>query len=416
MPPLPGERIALIAFADVHSYFAPPTSKPIYHRFDKGSYLYILLDDSQGRARIEVANNPGTPDQDAFNGALDRVHLRHSCTFPTLCTLTVNALAPSPLASSPGPNAIDQREWLLPSGDTRDESKRLLPLHTLDVYFWTVDDANTFLDAVEQVLPREQVETDRQPQQQTVEPTVSSVVQNLENLAFTDPAYQNGQTRDSGSFSTSIAQNTAPAASAQRSSIGSHHSQKELDTSKTYAPLPYNPSAPAAPEPIKHREKTPPPLDGVQGTGLSVAAAVDAGHPYATAQLAASQPTRDTIHGTIPTGYGPGRDPNAHLFPQQTYPQYAEYPQTPISTMSSPTAIPYSSYPHYQPPQQDSDIHTQVFVPLTVAEKKHVQNATGLPNQAGEEPHRPGQHVVENTASRIERNFNNFLKKLEKKI
>lgn len=415
MPPLPGERVALIAFADVHSYFAPPTSKPIYHRFDKGSYLYILQDDSQGRARIEVANNPGTPDQDAFNGALDRVHLRHSCTFPTLCTLTVNALAPSPAASSPSPNAIDQRQWLLPSGDTRDESKRLLPLHTLDIYFWTVDDANAFLDAIERVLPREQVETDRQPQQQTAEPAVSSVVQNLEKVAITDPAYQNGQTRDSRSFSASIAQSIAPAVSAQRSSIGSHHSQRE---SKNYAPLPYNPSAPAAPEPIKHREKTPPPLDGAQGTGLSAAAAADEGHPYATAQLAASQPTGDTIPGAIHPGYGTGRDPNpnAHLFPQQPYPQYAEYPQTPVSTISSPTGIPYSNYPYYRPPQQDGDVHAQVFVPLTDAEKKHVHNATGLPNQPGAEPHRPGQLVVENTASRIERNLNYFLKKLEKKI
>ena len=334
--------------------------------------------------------------------------MRHSCTFPTLCTLTVNAPAPSPLASSPSPNAIDQRQWLLPSGDSRDESKRLLPLHTLDIYFWTVDDANAFLDAAERVLPREQVETDRPPQQQTVEPTVSSVVQNLENLAVTDPAYQNGQTRDSRSYSASTVQNTAPAVSAQRSSIGSHHSQKELDASRNYAPLPYNPSAPAAPEPIKHREKTPPPLDGAKGTGLSAAAAADERYSYATVPLAASQQTGDTIPGTAHTGYRVERDPNAHLFPQQAYQQYAEYPQTPISTISSPTANPYSSHPYYQSPQQGSDVHQDVFIPfgpeIKSPAQKHAKEALNK---------KPGER---NALDRVESGISHFLKKLEDKF
>lgn len=56
------------SFADIHSYFEEPSPKPIHHRFDKGSYLYVYHDATQHKSRIEVANNPGSPDQDAFNG------------------------------------------------------------------------------------------------------------------------------------------------------------------------------------------------------------------------------------------------------------------------------------------------------------------------------------------------------------
>lgn len=56
------------SFADVHYYYGPPTTKPPHHRFDKGSYVYLFENAGQRRARIEVANNAGTPEQDAFDG------------------------------------------------------------------------------------------------------------------------------------------------------------------------------------------------------------------------------------------------------------------------------------------------------------------------------------------------------------
>lgn len=55
-------------FADLHYYYGPPTANPPHHRFDKGSYVYLFEDASYRRARIEVANNAGTEDQDAFDG------------------------------------------------------------------------------------------------------------------------------------------------------------------------------------------------------------------------------------------------------------------------------------------------------------------------------------------------------------
>lgn len=56
------------SFSDLHYYYGPPTAKPPHHRFDKGSYVYLFENASHRRARIEIANNPGTADQDAFNG------------------------------------------------------------------------------------------------------------------------------------------------------------------------------------------------------------------------------------------------------------------------------------------------------------------------------------------------------------
>lgn len=56
------------SFADIHYFYGAPTAKPPHHRFDKGSYFYLFENASQRRARIEIANNAGTPEQDAFNG------------------------------------------------------------------------------------------------------------------------------------------------------------------------------------------------------------------------------------------------------------------------------------------------------------------------------------------------------------
>jgi hypothetical protein len=62
------------SFTDVHTYFNQPSSKPVHHRFDKGSYLYLYYNSIQRRARLEIANSAGTPDQDAFNGCTAASH------------------------------------------------------------------------------------------------------------------------------------------------------------------------------------------------------------------------------------------------------------------------------------------------------------------------------------------------------
>ncbi|PKS05679.1 hypothetical protein jhhlp_008021, partial [Lomentospora prolificans] len=51
-----------------HYFNGPPTKTPPHHRFDKGSYVYLFENANERRARIEIANNVGTDDQDAFEG------------------------------------------------------------------------------------------------------------------------------------------------------------------------------------------------------------------------------------------------------------------------------------------------------------------------------------------------------------
>ncbi|CAG8210368.1 unnamed protein product [Penicillium nalgiovense] len=277
MPPSAGEERLVTVFADIHYYFAEPTRRPSphHHRFDKGSYVYIYHDAFQNKARMEIANNPGSPEQDAFCGGLSNVHIR--------------------TGSQHGQDTL-QREWRLPSGDPNDDPKEIRDfprLHTLDIYFWSQEDATEFLDTVIRLLSNGQVETDREPAPQQQQ-TMSSVVQQLEAVAVSDPAYQNGQTRNSQSEPTSTA---APVPQAppqtssfpppppsgppadQRLSAGSIPAEEKKDPA-SFAPLPYNPAAPAAPEPIQHREKTPPPEDGMGGTGLAAAVAADNGIPY----------------------------------------------------------------------------------------------------------------------------------------
>lgn len=56
------------SFADIHYYYGAPDVKPRHHRFDKGSYVYLFENPNERRCRLEVANNPGGEDQDAFDG------------------------------------------------------------------------------------------------------------------------------------------------------------------------------------------------------------------------------------------------------------------------------------------------------------------------------------------------------------
>ena len=55
-------------FGDIHYFYGPETQSPRHHRFDKDSYVYLFENANEGRARLEIANNPGTDDQDAFDG------------------------------------------------------------------------------------------------------------------------------------------------------------------------------------------------------------------------------------------------------------------------------------------------------------------------------------------------------------
>ncbi|KAE8150519.1 hypothetical protein BDV25DRAFT_154226 [Aspergillus avenaceus] len=492
MPPLPGEERTLTVFADIHYYFTPPTPKPLHHRFDKGSYLYLYHNAAQRTTRVEVANNPGTADQDAFNGSLDRVYLRHSTKFPTLCTLAVDGRPPSQSAQAfPPPPTANSYEWYLPGGDPRDENGELR-LHTLDIYFWTVDDATTFLDQIENYLSPSQLETDRRPYAPPPQSSMSTVVQQLENVAITDPAYQNGHTRNSQPEMVptpppltqmfSIPNNlpppppiAGPPVSIEQVVNSVQPTAPEQKDAAQFTPLPYNPAAPAAPEPIQHREKTPPPIDGAEGTGLAAAAAADNGAPFTPpSQITngmsfAPPPTSPGLPYTMAGGHAspppsaglthsasfssrssvqsppgvpsytpsflaggghqttipsppvtmsfapPPKEPNAHLYgqPQTQYSSQAQaQPASPPPPIGGYSNYSYDRSVSQQSVSDDYDVHKQLYRP-TEAEANN-SYSQHIAQKSMQNPGRP--RGLEQKAHRLESGVNRFFKKLEKRI
>ncbi|KAE8442738.1 hypothetical protein EG329_002878 [Mollisiaceae sp. DMI_Dod_QoI] len=341
----PGEDLAATLFADVHYFYGPPTAKPPHHRFDKGSYVYLFENASQRRARIEVANNAGTPGQDAFNGYLDNAHVHYSYKHSTLVTLTVDGTGQ--------PNAVQNtQEWHLPTFDPRNENKYMYRLHTVDIYFWAKEDAVVFVNGIRRVLPSQQITVQDEPiAPPPHQEDMSPVVQQLENIAISDPSYQHGRTRDSrGTTTSSIA---GPPISATPQS----------QEASNFAPMAYNPAAPAAPEAIRHREKTPPPEDGTANP-LMAAASSDQGQTFG------APPFGQGFSGPPSQGQPGSYFPSALAGPPTSAPpsQFQAH-QAPPSALQSPYAQ------HFQ----------NTFAPPPTAETRnapYAQPPPGTPNTA----------------------------------
>lgn len=225
--------------------------------------------------------------------------MQYSYKHSTLVILTVDG----PSRSNNHPP--DSQEWHLPTFDPKNEKKYMYKLHTVDIYFWTKDDALQFVNGVRRVLPPQQVAVLDEP----VAPPphtddMSPVVQKLENVAISDPSYQQGRTRDS---------RTIAAPSFPGPPISATPQSQEA---ANFAPMAYNPAAPAAPEVIQHREKTPPPEDGA-GNPLVAAATSEHGQTYGV-------PIQN------PGGFsGP---------PTQAAPQQSYFPGPPTSSAPPPSA------------------------------------------------------------------------------
>ncbi|KAH8899188.1 hypothetical protein GQ53DRAFT_741285 [Thozetella sp. PMI_491] len=292
----PGEENVATLFADVHYFYGPPTDDPPHHRFDKGSYIYLFENANQGRARIEVANQPGTDNQDAFDGHLDRAHLQYSYKHSCLVTLTVGAVE-------------GHDEWHLPTYDPHNQNKYHYRLHSVDIYFWTQQDALQFVNGIRRVLPTAQCEVLDEPgppPRHTAE--ISEVVQKLERAAIStgqDPTGPNGN--------AAVPSFAPPPLSAVS---GTEHTPPP----QQFAPIAYNPAAPAAPEQVRHREKTPPPLDA-EVSPLHQTLAHDAATPFSP--------------GLVPSGRGPLSP--AFVPPQFSHPSGApSFPGPPVASVASP--------------------------------------------------------------------------------
>ncbi|KAK4447586.1 hypothetical protein QBC34DRAFT_409064 [Podospora aff. communis PSN243] len=269
----PGEDIVATLFGDIHYFYGPPTDNPPHHRFDKGSYVYLFEDVDQRRARIEIANYPGTEDQDAFDGYLDTAHLTYSYKHTCMVTLAVGEVQ-------------GHDEWHLPTYDPHNQNKYHYKLHSLDIYFWTPQDAAEFVNGIRRVLPVSQCEILDEPgppPRHTAE--VSQVVQQLERAAIDDyiPTPPSTVSQQGAPMFPGPPISAVSAVSGTGDSVPPPPPQQ-------FSPIPYNPAAPAAPEQIRHREKTPPPDDGVANP-LHQTLAYDAATPFSP--------------GLVPSGVGP---------------------------------------------------------------------------------------------------------------
>lgn len=260
-------------------------------------------------------------------------------------TVTVDGYKSQHGAASP-PIQYPEHHWRLPNTDPRNEGKFLFRLHTLDIYFWTKEDANSFVDIVGKLLQQQQLEIlDAPSAQVTHEHSISPVVQQLENVAFQDPAYHNGQTRNSGP--------AIPFSPPQSTTVRQTDAPKSLkaEDATAYQPLAYNPAAPAAPEPIKHREKTPPPPESETGTGLAAAAYHDETHAaLSSGALRQSSITHPPYGHTPPSGrYASPHQDQVPLTSYVSPPISIGHANSPLTGQTNRTSS-VSYFPH-APPQ-----------------------------------------------------------------
>ncbi|KAI0473463.1 hypothetical protein GGR56DRAFT_666658 [Xylariaceae sp. FL0804] len=330
----PGEENVATLFGDVHYFYAPPSASPPHHRFDKGSYVYLFENANERRARIEIANQPGTDNQDAFDGLLDRTRVRYSYRQQCVVNIVVEGVVGPP---------IDPSQWHLPTFDPRNENKYHYKLHSLDIYFWTKDDALQFINGVRRVLPAPQVEVADEPappshpyghQSQDVNP----LVQKLEKAAISD-SRSNSTTQHQQQGVPSFAPPPASGAPGQG------------DSPQSFAPMAYNPAAPPAAERIQHREKTPPPPEEDGQDPLAAAVARDYAPPYTPGYGA-------TNFSAPPAGPGlPGP-------PAQTHPGLTS-PGLPTPGLTSPGFPPPGLASPGFPPQQFAHLQRSTTMPVS---------------------------------------------------
>ena len=297
--------------------------------------------------------------------------IRQSHKHPTLCTVTVDGYSnKSDEATS---DSQPEHHWRLPNTDPRNEGKYLFRLHTLDVYFWKAEDAHAFIAAAKKKLQPDQVVILDAPSIPAPhEQVMSPVVQQLENVAIQDPAYHNGQTRNSRATPVGV----ADASKANVPDVGDNQDSSKLQGPAAFQPLAYNPAAPAAPEPIKHREKTPPPVDAEDGTGLAGAAyrdhnAIVAPHPQSSiaqpsfGQIPSSQ---GYVNAQPPQARAPSYTPNVSSTQHTPVPPSAQGHRTSsVSSFPPPppqsgrgSISPYTPAPAFAPPPQGPQSATPV--------------------------------------------------------
>lgn len=287
------------------------------------------------------------------------------------------------LVSLTAPDAADPSEWHLPTYDPRNENKYHYKLHSLDVYFYTQSDALQFVNGIRRVLPPAQADVQDEPRPGDA----SAVVQKLEKVALSEPS--------------------------------------AADQARDFTPMAYNPAAPAAPESIRPREKTPPPDDGGVNP-LAAAMAYDQqpfspgipppppggpGQPSVASpglppQALGSHPglqrsSTMPVHGGLASPGLASPYGNSFQAPQGYTPQGHATPPTGAQGVPPPPSGAPAQYPYGQQQQR---------APGGGGYAVHQQYYTPGPGEIAEEPQATGN------TGRLERGVGGMFKKFEKRF
>ena len=180
-------------------------------------------------------------------------------------------------------------DWHLPTYDPHNQNKYHYKLHSLDIYFWTPQDAGQFVNGIRRVLPPAQCEVLDEPGPPPRHASeMSSVVQKLEQAAISDSNSLQATPASLQPSAAGVPTFAGPPMSAVAGT--SDGTPPPPPPSQQFSPAAYNPAAPVAPEQLRHREKTPPPEDG-GANPLHQTLAYDAATPFSP--------------GLVPSGLGP---------------------------------------------------------------------------------------------------------------
>jgi hypothetical protein len=354
--------------------------------------------------------------------ALDMVKVEQTYKHPCLFTITVDAFRSQHGTPASTPQQ-DMSEWHLPTPDPNNQGKYMYRIRTIDVYLWTPDDASMFLDSLRRILQPHQLQIVTNPQAVTPtstlpehkHDTMSPVIANLERAAISH-----------SSRTPSVSATPSFPGPPSAPPPGRTPTASPLGDATHYAPMAYNPAAPAAPEPIAHREKTPPPPDAADGTGLG-AAVHGQFQPQYNNPLQASFGPQPTSGPYTPGPPGPGHGFSGFTGPPQSPPSFAppppssppSAPQSPPQTLpgqrlsghQSIASPPPGGYSQFQygstsPATPDAtSVHQQIYRPT-----EHEATIVGHdPVPTGEPNSNMGKRV-----SKVEKGVGRFLKKLDK--
>lgn len=226
-----------------------------------------------------------------------------------------------------------------------------------------------FLDSLKRCLQPQQIRTlDGSSVHAEHRDSMSPVVQQLEKAAITTPGYvHRNDSVSTAQSSTAPRSNHTPVSPVTTSPAPAGRAAAEVPAG--FAPMAYNPAAPGAPEPIAHREKTPPPADAVGGTGLNQAAVHE--------------------HGAGGFAPHPGTLQHQGSFTPQQQPPYFSGP--PQQSLPGPPQVQRAntsgSFPP-PPPQQQSPYPTSVGTPGSQQQTtpQYAQSFSPPPSQQHQDP------------------------------